>query len=172
MKIMILVTQLVLVLPLLSSCSTGKARKENPQYLRVNHAGSSEFSSNDPAKLVYERLSASANHCYATRGEFGMAFAGSIPVPFRGPGRSVYTNFDDVAKVGLIKIFVKGLTYVPMAQIDISSQFDGTKVIVYYDLDVELQRNIIPNVNAWLRGDTEVCLLNEYWEKRRKRAGN
>jgi hypothetical protein len=142
----------------LAGCHFGRATRSDPAYLRSNHAGSVQMSSNRPAKEVFERMAADARACYVGGAISSvMPAGGGIFVPITGPGRDVEAKFDDASHGGFVRAFVDGNIYLPMFQIDVDETTQGTRVDVYYAKDVSMQRAVPENVRAWLAGDEAAC---------------
>lgn len=152
----------------LSACSVGKSTKQDPGYLRDNHAGASSVSRSEPIETLFDRISLGASSCYATSsGWMPVSLLGGLPILAKAPGRTVEAKFDEKGRSGILRVFIDGNFYLPMFQVDLQESAGQVRVDAYYRNENSLQNKFLHNVSEWVAGDTDFCEMN-WFEDRKK----
>jgi hypothetical protein len=153
----------------LSACSVGKSTKQDPNYLRNNHAAASSVSRSEPLETLFDRISLGASSCYATTsGWMPVSQMGAMSILSKAPGRTVESKFDENGRSGIIRVFVDGNFYLPMFQVDLQESNGQVRVDAYYRSENSLQNKFLHNVSEWVAGNSDFCEMN--WLEDRKKS--
>ncbi len=147
----------VFLLGICTSALAAEPAKDDPEYMRKNHAGVETMTVQRSLPELHSIIESGVNKCYAKRDNPLLSNDTKGVIAQSVVKRIVKSNIAADGKAGYILYAVKGFWLTPAFLFDLHQTDHGVEISFYYESDNKMQRSAYSNAQAWIKGDASVC---------------